>query len=642
MAFQVSPGVLVQELDLTRVIPAVSTSIGAFAGEFRQGPVDEIVTVSSEQQLTEQFGKPDANNFEDYFSVANFLQYTNNVKVVRVTNSGLLNASSDGTGTLIKNTDDYLNNYAAGQGVVGTFAARTGGAWGNNLQVSTCPSATAYEQEGATTVNDTVAVGDTTLTVADGGTLNVGDIIAISSTAATNDYDDGEQYRITGISTHDITIVQHQRGQGGLKKAYANGANVRRRWRYYDQAGVDGAPGTSPYVSDRSGSGDEIHVVVIDEDGGISGVPGTVLEVFSGVSKAADAKTPQGASNYYPDVIYNQSQYVYWMDHNTSGSNWGSNAAGTTFTAVNTPTLESLSAGADGSTRTVAELKTAYDKFVDSETVDFSLLIAGKCTATHIDNLISIAESRKDCVVFASPERADVVNVTNSNTQMSNVKAFFDTIASSSYVVFDSGYKYMYDKYNDQFRFVPLNGDIAGLCARTDLTNDTWFSPAGLNRGIIRGAVKLAFNPNQAQRDVLYPARINPVVTFPGQGTILFGDKTGLSSPSAFDRINVRRLFITMEKAISTASKFQLFEFNDEFTRAQFRNLVEPFLREVQGRRGITDFLVVCDETNNSADVIDRNEFQAEIFVKPNRSINFITLKFIATRTGVAFEEIAG
>ena len=642
MAFQVSPGVLVQELDLTRVIPAVSTSIGAFAGEFRQGPVDEIVTVSSEQQLTEQFGKPDANNFEDYFSVANFLQYTNNVKVVRVTNSGLLNASSDGTGTLIKNTDDYLNNYAAGQGVVGTFAARTGGAWGNNLQVSTCPSATAYEQEGATTVNDTVAVGDTTLTVADGGTLNVGDIIAISSTAATNDYDDGEQYRITGISTHDITIVQHQRGQGGLKKAYANGANVRRRWRYYDQAGVDGAPGTSPYVSDRSGSGDEIHVVVIDEDGGISGVPGTVLEVFSGVSKAADAKTPQGASNYYPDVIYNQSQYVYWMDHNTSGSNWGSNAAGTTFTAVNTPTLESLSAGADGSTRTVAELKTAYDKFVDSETVDFSLLIAGKCTATHIDNLISIAESRKDCVVFASPERADVVNVTNSNTQMSNVKAFFDTIASSSYVVFDSGYKYMYDKYNDQFRFVPLNGDIAGLCARTDLTNDTWFSPAGLNRGIIRGAVKLAFNPNQAQRDVLYPARINPVVTFPGQGTILFGDKTGLSSPSAFDRINVRRLFITMEKAISTASKFQLFEFNDEFTRAQFRNLVEPFLREVQGRRGITDFLVVCDETNNSADVIDRNEFQAEIFVKPNRSINFITLKFVATRTGVAFEEIAG
>ena len=642
MARQVSPSVLVQELDLTRVIPAVSTSIGAFAGEFRQGPVDEIVTVSSEQQLTEQFGKPDANNFEDYFSAANFLQYTNNLKVVRVTNSGLLNASTDGTGTLIKNTDDYLLNFSAGEGVVGTFAARTAGAWGNNLQVSTCPSATAYEQEGATTLNDTVSVGDTTITVADGATLNVGDIISISSTAATNDYDDGEQYRITAISTNDVTLVQHPRGQNGIKKAYSNGANIRRRWKYYDQAGIDGAPGTSPYVLDRGGSNDEIHVVVIDEDGGLSGVPGTVIEVFSGVSKAADAKTPQGASNYYPDVIYNQSQNIYWMDHNTSGTNWGSNASGTTFTAVNTPTLESLSAGADGSTRTVAELKTAFDKFVDAETVDFSLIIAGKCTATHVDNLISIAESRKDCVVFASPERSDVVNVTNSNTQLSNVKAFFDSIASSSYVVFDSGYKYQYDKYNDQFRFVPLNGDIAGLCARTDLTNDTWFSPAGLNRGIIRGAVKLAFNPNQAQRDVLYPARINPVVTFPGQGTLLFGDKTGLSSPSAFDRINVRRLFITMEKAISTASKFQLFEFNDEFTRAQFRNLVEPFLREVQGRRGITDFLVLCDETNNTADVIDRNEFQAEIFVKPNRSINFITLKFVATRTGVAFEEIAG
>ena len=244
--------------------------------------------------------------------------------------------------------------------------------------------------------------------------------------------------------------------------------------------------------------------------------------------------------------------------------------------------------------------------------------------------------------MFASPERADVVNVTNSNTQMSNVKAFFDTISSSSYVVFDSGYKYMYDRYSDVFRYVPLNGDIAGLCARTDITNDTWFSPAGLNRGIIRSVVKLAFNPNKAQRDVLYPARINPVVTFPGQGTVLFGDKTGLTSPSAFDRINVRRLFITLEKAISTASKFSLFEFNDEFTRAQFRNLVEPFLREVQGRRGITDFLVVCDETNNSSDVVDRNEFQAEIFIKPAKSINFITLKFIATRTGVAFEEVAG
>jgi phage tail sheath protein FI len=268
--------------------------------------------------------------------------------------------------------------------------------------------------------------------------------------------------------------------------------------------------------------------------------------------------------------------------------------------------------------------------------------MAGNASATLIGDLITIAETRKDAVVFASPQRSDVVGITSAINQTNNVLAFFNSIQSSSYVVFDSGYKYMYDRYNDVFRYVPLNGDMAGLAARTDLTNDAWFSPAGLNRGIIRGASKLAYNPNKTQRDELYRARINPVVSFPGQGIVLLGDKTGLSTPSAFDRINVRRLFIVLEKAIATASKFQLFEFNDEFTRANFRNLVEPFLREVQGRRGITDFLVVCDETNNTGEVIDRNEFIAEIFVKPARSINFITLSFVATRTGVSFEEIAG
>jgi len=331
------------------------------------------------------------------------------------------------------------------------------------------------------------------------------------------------------------------------------------------------------------------------------------------------------------------------MDHNSSGSNWGSNASGTTFTAVNTPTSQSLSGGADGSSVTTGQLKTAYEFFQDADTVDVGLIIAGPSgSTTHVDNLITIAENRKDAIVFCSPQRADVVNVTNSNTQTTNVIDFFDNIRSSSYVVFDSGYKYTYDRYNDVYRFVPLNGDMAGLSARTDLIADSWYSPAGFNRGIVRGVVKLAYNPTKSQRDQLYPKRVNPVATFPGQGTVLFGDKTGLSSPSAFDRINVRRLFITLEKAISTASKFQLFEFNDEFTRANFRNIVEPFLREVQGRRGITDFLVVCDETNNTGDVIDRNEFVAEIFVKPARSINFITLSFVATRTGVAFEEVAG
>ena len=641
MAFQVSPGVLVQERDLTRIIPAVSTSIGAVAGEFRKGPLDEIVSITSENDLVETFGEPDSNNFEVFFTAANFLQYSNSLRVVRASQTNLVNATTTGCGLQIKNTTHYQDNYADGSGVVGTFAARTAGAHGNTLLVSTCPSATAYEEEGATTVNDgSTAVGDTTIVVTDGTQLNVGDIISFSTTAATNDYDDGHQYRITNISTHTLTIVQKDSGSGGLLTTITDGANVRRRWRYYDSVGT--GPGTSPYVSDRSGSGDEIHVVVVDEDGDVTGVPGSVLETYEKLSKAADAKTPQGDTNYYPDVIYNQSQHVYWMDHNTSGTNWGSNASGTTFTAVDTPTLESLSGGADGSSVTNGQKKTAYEKFQDAETVDVSLIMAGSGDGTHVDNLVTITEIRKDAVLFASPERADVVNVANSNTQKDNVLDFYNSRSSSSYCVFDSGYKYMYDRYNDVYRFVPLNGDVAGLCARTDLVSDSWFSPAGFNRGNIRGAIKLAFNPNKSQRDELYMKRVNPVVTFPGQGTVLFGDKTALTSPSAFDRINVRRLFITLEKAISTASKFQLFEFNDEFTRANFRAIVEPFLREVQGRRGITDFLVVCDNTNNTGDVIDRNEFVAEIFVKPNRSINFIKLQFVATRTGVAFEEVAG
>jgi len=642
MAFQVSPGVLVQERDLTRIIPAVSTSIGAIAIAANQGPLDEIVAISSEQELVDTFGKPDTNTFEYFFSAANFLQYSNALRIVRATQTSAVNATTSSTGVLIKNSDDYENNYASG-GSAGSaiFAARTAGTYGNNLLVSTCPTATAYEATATSKVDDTLAVGDTTVTVDDGTDFNVGDIIEFSTTASGSDFDSGEKYRVTAISTNDLTIVQHPRGAGGLKTAFVDDASIKRRWRYYDS--VDGAPGTSDYVSTRNGSGDEMHIVVIDEDGGISGVPGTVLETFSKVSKASDAKTPQGDDNYYPNVLQSKSKYIWWTDHNSSGSNWGTAASGTTYTAVDTPTNQSLSGGSNGSTVTTGQLKTAYEKFQDAETVDVGLIIAGPSgSTTHVDNLITIAEERKDAIVFASPQRADVVNVTNSNTQTTNVIDFFDSIRSSSYVVFDSGYKYMYDRYNDVYRYVPLNGDMAGLAARTDLIADAWYSPAGFNRGTIRGAVKLAYNPTKAQRDQLYPKRVNPVATFPGQGTVLFGDKTGLSSPSAFDRINVRRLFITLEKAIATASKFQLFEFNDEFTRANFRNIVEPFLREVQGRRGITDFLVVCDETNNTGEVIDRNEFVAEIFVKPARSINFITLQFVATRTGVSFDEVAG
>ena len=634
MAFQVSPGVLVQERDLTRIIPAVSTSIGAFAGDFRKGPLDEVTSVSSEQELVSIFGKPDTNNFEDWFSAASFLQYSNTLRIVRAQNTSISNATASGSTFVIKNVTHYQDNYSTGQGSVGEWAARTAGAWGNSLEVSVCPSATAYEQLAVTTVNDaSTAVGDKTVTVTSGTSINVGDIVNFAETG-------GYEYRVTAKNTNDISFVRKDTSEGGLHSVVTNGANVRRRWRYYDL--VSSAPGTSPYVLARSGSGDELHVVVIDRDGEVTGTPGEILETYDSMSKASDAKNPQGDTNYYPTVILNKSSFIFWMDHNTSGSNWGNAAANSTYTDVTTNTYTNLSNGSNGSNVNVGEKKTAYEKFEDADTVDVGLIIAGPGNATHVDNLITIAEKRKDAVVFASPERSDVVNVADSVAQTSNVIGFFNGISSSSYITFDSGYKYMYDRYNDVNRFIPLNGDMAGLSARTDLIADAWFSPAGLNRGQVRGAIKLAYNPTKTQRDELYRARVNPVVTFPGQGTLLFGDKTGLSAPSAFDRINVRRLFITLEKAIATASKFQLFEFNDEFSRANFRNIVEPFLREVQGRRGITDFLVVCDETNNTGEVIDRNEFIAEIFVKPARSINFITLSFIATRTGVAFEEVAG
>ena len=638
MAFQVSPGVLVQEKDLTRIIPAVSTSSGAFAGTFSKGPLDEVVSIGSESDLLLTFGKPDSSNFESYFSASNFLQYSNNLKVVRVQNSSVSNATESGSAFVIKNTTDYQNNYADGSASVGMWASRTAGAWGNNLCISQCPSATAYEETAKTTVADaSTSVGDTVVTVTSSTGISAGDIV---------NFGDEYEYRVISVATNDLNIVRKEEptyigtsDSSGLQKTITNGANVRRRWRYYDL--FNKAPGTSTYALTRGGSADELHIIVVDEDGGINGTKGEVLEKFEAVSKASDAKSPQGDTNYYSDVLYNSSNYVFWMDHNASGSNWGTAAASTAFTDVTSVSKVSLSNGSDGTTATTAQVKSAYEKYQDAETTDVGLLIAGSGDSTHIDNLITIAENRKDCVVFASPERSDVVNVTNSATQKDNVVNFFNGISSSSYVFFDSGYKYMYDRYNDIYRYVPLNSDMAGLSARTDMLADAWYSPAGLNRGVVRGAVKLAFNPTKSQRDELYRARVNPVTTFPGQGTVLFGDKTGLTNPSAFDRVNVRRLFIVLEKAISSASKVQLFEFNDEFTRAGFRNMVEPFLREVQGRRGITDYLVVCDETNNTGEVIDRNEFVAEIFVKPARSINFISLQFVATRTGVSFEEVA-
>ena len=648
MADLISPGIQVKEKDLTNTVVGTSSSIGGIGLNAAKGPSQEVVTISNETDLVNTFGKPNGSNYENWFAASSFLRYANTLKVVRMT-TGHLNAASGGTGLLVKNSSDWIENYASGQGSSGDWLARTAGTHGNNLKVWVCPSLTVYEQKLAANnrVNGALAV-DVTAVVMDNVDENnyaivANDIITFTSDAAGATPltgHEGVEYLVTAVNTgtNTLTIKQHNVfSTKGLAAAVADDSYVTRRWRWYDQFAK--GPGTSTFVSNVSGVEDEMHIVVTDEDGGISGTANTILEVWDSVSKAADAKTDSGDTNYYVDKIYNGSEYIYWMDHNSAGTNWGSNAAGITFTNSNLSVEASLSGGTDDYSPTNGEKKAAYD-YLDDDTVDVNLLIAGPGDSTHATNLIDIAEKRKDIMVFISPESSDVVNISNSNTQTNNVKSYFDGLASTSYAVFDSGYKKQYDRYSDVYRWVPLNGDIAGTCAATDLANDPWWSPAGISRGQIRGSVGRAYNPTNAQRDILYRARINPVATFPGEGTVLWGDKTALAQNSAFSRINVRRLFNYIESAIEQASRSVLFEFNDEFTQGQYVGLVEPFLRDVQGRRGITDFKVVCDSSNNTGQVIDANEFRADIYIKPARSINFITLTFIATRTGVAFSEV--
>jgi len=696
MSFLVSPGVNVREVDLTNVVPAVATSIGAIAGAFQKGPVSSVVTITSEEELVQIFGKPQStgNQFETFFTAANFLQYADNLKVVRA-ESGVLNATANGTGLLVRDDDHYQTSFEDGQGSVGEWAARTAGIHGNGLGVSICSSATAYEQTAVTTTSGTEALGQTVISVTDASVINVGDIVNFGETF---------EYETTARNTTSNTItikLKDDPNGAGLQSQIASGTNIRRRWRFYDL--FDGAPGTSDYATQNvRGNNDEIHIVVYDTEGEFSGFSvdangnrtNGVLETFGNLSVNPNAKSPQGDSIYYADRIFKSSQFVYWMDHNTGGANFGEDISGSTgsiildgtdgsstdagdnivlnasdsggtdadgnitledgtsgYSVISAPTKTELAGGTDDYALTAGEYESAYDRFEDTESLDINLVLGGRgggagdtssSQDTHVTMLTALVEKRRDCVAFASPFRSATVGVSSSNTATNNVIDAFDLCPSSSYMVFDSGYKYMFDKYNDVFRFVPLNGDTAGLCAFTDQIADSFFSPAGFNRGNVRGAVKLSYNPTKAERDRLYRARVNPVVNFPGQGVVLFGDKTALTKPSAFDRINVRRLFLLLEKAIATAAKFQLFEFNDEFTRAQFRNLVEPFLRDIQGRRGITDFSVKADASNNTGEVIDRNEFVADIFIKPNRSINFITLNFIAVRTGVSFTEVGG
>ena len=609
MGFLVSPGVEVKEIDLTNVIPAVSTSIGGFAGRFKWGPVGELITVSSENDLATVFGKPDAGTAQSFLTAASFLKYGNTLKISRVVNdvnavgqtiSASTSTSADAAanspqGYLIKNHDDFDTQ-------VSSIASQT-------VALSRCPGAR-------------------------GNSLRV-----ITARASS--------FTISG--TEDSPV-------GSAKTLLA--------------ANFDNSPTTANVTS---GSRlDAVHVLVVDEDGEISGIKNNVLEKYQGLSLASDATNDDGSSNYYYDVINEQSQFIFinklaglypgadqpvaeydneidspalTNTAETGLTNGASDVDGGIFTG-------SFQFGADG---TLAAGNYTSDTqglglFSDSETVDVNLLFteAGQLDDTAqitVDQkTMSIASARKDVVAFLSAPVQGTSGVqfqTSEADKLSKVKTRKNNLGTlDSYHFIDSTPLYVYNKYSDNYVYIPAAGHMAGLCANTDNVADAWFSPAGLNRGGLRSVTKLAFNPNQASRDDLYKNNINPIVSFPGQGILLFGDKTGQSKASAFDRINVRRLFIVLEKAIATASKFQLFELNDEFTRAQFRNLVEPFLRDVKGRRGITDFLVVCDETNNTGQVIDTNRFVADIYIKPARSINFITLNFVATRTGVDFSEV--
>tara|TARA_B110000444_G_scaffold114010_1_gene107497 strand:+ start:1006 stop:3000 length:1995 start_codon:yes stop_codon:yes gene_type:complete len=660
MAFQVSPGVQVNEIDLTNVVPAVSTTTGAFAGSFQWGPVDEVITVSDSKGLVDTFGSPvntDAGS-ENFYTAESFLKYGSSLRVVRINSTGLANANNGGSSntTLLKGGDDYTQTFKSGgsAGTVGKFISKFAGVRGNSLKVSTCASSDAYFNDAVTTTSAAEALGQTTISVTASNVFVVRDTIRFTGHAT--------DYRVLSApSATTITIEALNQPAGtGLTVAVGNNVAIDRYWEHHGL--FSKAPGKSHSAVAGGGSDDEIHVVVIDEDGVFSGKTHTVLETHGFLSCASDGKDAQGASNYYKDVLESQSSYVYWSGHSTTTHASVSETrtvAGSVSVAFGRPTApenSSLQYGADGRLSTVGQKHGAWTThFGDANSIDLSFLIVGSTrvddgTGTEVDTVanwtaqvnqgILLAEARKDCMVIASPRRTSVVGVSSESTQTTNVLADCNTATSSSFAVLDSTWIYQYDRFNDKYCWIPANGHTAGIMARSDLQRDAWVSPAGFSRGQYLGITKIAYNPSQSSRDDLYRARVNPITTFPGQGTILFGDKTALTTPSAFDRINVRRLFIVLEKAISTAAQAQLFEYNDSFTRAQFRAAIEPFLRDVKNRRGLIDFSVVCDETNNTDSVMDRNEFVCSIFVKPARSINYITLNFVAARSGVQFEEI--
>ena len=578
---QLSPGVITTETNLTTVVPSVLTTAGAYAGAFNWGPGKSITSVDSERTLVNIFNQPDSNTAPSFWTAASFLAYGNNLQVVRAVNSGTLNAVAAGTAGQVLNKDVFqysLLNSGNANGY-GAFMARYPGALGNSLTVS---------------VIDAGASGQFS-------TWN----IALYNVAGTN---------------------------------YSNVA----------LAGFfNSAPSTSYNTSQVGGANDQIHIAVVDTGGLFSGTKGTVLETFSYLSKAVDSVDSTGQSNYYKNAIFNNSKYVYAVDAvdfiATNGT-WGRTAANTSFTTLATPFTLPLSGGIDTSV-TDADVISAMSYFTDTAQTSISLVMTGPYTNVAVQtNAINMVATRKDAVAFVSPPQSAVVN--NSGSEQSSVLSWMSGLSSvtggptGSYGFADSGWKYLFDRYNNKYVWVPLNGDIAGLCVYTDNTTNSWYSPAGYTRGVIKNVIKLAWNPTQANRDSLYQVAINPVASFPGSGTVLFGDKTMQTQPSAFDRINVRRLFITIEQAIARAAKFSLFEFNDAFTQAQFVALITPYLRSVQAQKGITAFQVVCDSTNNTPSVVNNNQFVGDIYIQPARSINFIQLNFVAVGTGVSFTTI--
>lgn len=615
MVFSVSPSVIVREVDASAVIPAVATPPAAIAGVFRWGPTNQRILISSEDELASRFGKPYANtswqNHETFFSAADFLSYSNALYVNRVTSD----SANTATGTY--------------------FSAKYEGALGNSIQVVAASSASFQNSIAAVSEAEagsfafnansvSISVANEVVTAPQAGDIiTVGnDSVGYQDMVVTTFTDNGSN---TAPFSYDIAFANK------YVTAEANTALISftSKWGYARE--VQGAP------TDNT----RVHIAVIDSVGDISGTAGSVLEVYENVSVSTSGKNADGSSNYYVDVLAGSSGWVKAIGTDTEGDNIPSTPLLGTFTSS---IYESLTGGNDGdgeSDIAFGKVALGYDIFKDSNEIDISGIITGKSSA-NLANYITqnIAETRKDCVVYASPTYADVVTPSNPSTKMDNAIAFRNSCTSSSYLFIDSGYKYRYDKYNDTYRWIPLNGDMAGLAARVE----PYESPAGYKRGVVKNVVKLAFNPSKAQRDQLYGSDVNPVISQVGQGVLLFGDKTalGTATGSAFTRLNVRRLFITVEKAIATVAASFLFDFNDEFTQTQFKNLVEPLLRDIQGRRGIIDFRVVSDATVNTPDVVDRNLFRGNIFIKPARSINVIELTFVATRSGVEFDEIVG